>query len=521
MRRNAFSLTALVVSCVLFGWGTTSAEDDYFRDHVAGILQQRCLSCHNNRDQKGDFSLQTASSTLESGYLEPGDSAASDLIDMITPQGGKSGMPKGSDPLPAEQIAAIRKWIDDGAKWPKDFELTPPKVADLQWWSLQPLKRPEVPARWNSRSKPPTQNATKDQPRQLKLRSPIDAFIQESLAKKGLSASTEADRRTILRRLYYDLIGLPPTPEEMTEFLRDDSRDAYEKQVDRLLASPRYGERWARHWLDVVHYADTHGYDKDKPRPNAWPYRDYVIRSLNADKPYRRFVMEQIAGDALWPDTTDGVTATGFIAAGPWDFIGHAEVPETKIDGRIARHLDRDDMVTSTMNTFCSVTIQCARCHNHKFDPVTQEHYYSLQSVFAALDRADRPFDQDPETSRRRVELKQRQAELAAEKVALESVIQGGDAKQLASIEAELAKLNKQQGSGAKPEFGYHSRIAKTSGVVKWVQVDLGKPTLIETIVYVGCHDDFNGIGSGFGFTPRYKIEVSDDETFQSGVTVV
>ena len=184
------------------------------------------------------------------------------------------------------------------------------------------------------------------------------------------------------RRLSFDLLGLPPDPDDVDAFVADPDPLAYEKLVDRLLASPRYGERWARHWLDVVHYGDTHGYDKDKPRPNAWPYRDYVIRALNSDKPYARFVQEQIAGDVLWPETVDGPTATGFIAAGPWDFIGHAELPETKLDGQMARLMDRDDMVTNTFNTFCSLTVQCARCHHHKFDPVSQREYHALKAVF-------------------------------------------------------------------------------------------------------------------------------------------
>ena len=264
----------------------------------------------------------------------------------------------------------------------------PFEVADIDWWSLRPLQTVAIPnlseqdAEW--------------------ARNPIDAFAVRRMRQHGLAPSREADRRTLIRRLYFDLIGLPPTPQQIEQFLHDQDPMAYEKLVDRLLESPHYGERWARHWLDVVHYGDTHGYDKDKPRPNAWPYRDYVIRSLNHDKPYHRFVMEQIAGDALWPDTRDGIEATGFISAGPWDFIGHAEVPEDKLDGQVARNLDRDDMVTSTMNTFLSLTVQCARCHNHKFDPITQEHYYSLQSIFAALDRADRQYDPVPEVAAKR-----------------------------------------------------------------------------------------------------------------------
>ena len=248
-----------------------------------------------------------------------------------------------------------------------------------------------------------------------------------------------------MRRLYFDLIGLPPTPSEIDEFVQDGSDDSYERLVDRLLGSKHYGERWARHWLDVVHYADTHGYDKDKLRPNAWPYRDYVIRSFNEDKPYARFVQEQIAGDVLWPHTMDGITATGFIAAGPWDFIGHAEVPETKIDGRIARHLDRDDMVASTMNTFTSTTVQCARCHNHKFDTITQEHYYSLQAVFAALDRADRSYDLDPTVSRQREDLEERRSGLLTLQKNMEEEIRERGGEKLASIDQKLRDIEERR----------------------------------------------------------------------------
>src|SRR5205823_7414095 len=202
--------------------------------------------------------------------------------------------------------------------------------------------------------------------------------------------------------------GLPPSPAEVDEFVADPRSDAYEKLVDRLLASPRYGERWARHWLDVVHFGETHGYDKDKLRPNAWPYRDYVIRSLNADKSYSRFVQEQVAGDVLFPGRVDGIEALGFLAAGPWDFIGHAELPESKIDGKVARHLDRDDFVSNTVGTFMGLTVHCAQCHDHKFDPITQEDYYSLQAVFAAIDRTDRRYDVDPAVAARRPALEAR-----------------------------------------------------------------------------------------------------------------
>jgi hypothetical protein len=244
------------------------------------------------------------------------------------------------------------------------------------------------------------------------------------------------------------LHGLPPAPEEIEAFVHDPSDRAYENLVDRLLASPRYGERWGRHWLDIVHYGESHGYDKDKPRPNAWPYRDWVIASLNADKPYDRFVAEQIAGDVLWPHDLQAIVATGFIAAGPWDFVGHTELREGTVDKEIARSNDRDDMVASTMSTFLSLTVHCARCHDHKFDPIRQADYYALQAVFAGVERADRPYGPDGQTIRRR-------SELEAEKSQFESRLAAAKANQeekrdtaeldraLAEMDSKLAALPK------------------------------------------------------------------------------
>ncbi|MEO8426557.1 MAG: DUF1549 and DUF1553 domain-containing protein [Verrucomicrobiota bacterium] len=265
-----------------------------------------------------------------------------------------------------------------------------------EWWSLRPLTKPELPK-------------VKDT---AWLRTPIDQFILAKLEEKKLNPSLPADKRSLLRRVYFDLIGLPPTPEEMETFLRDNSRDAYEKVVDHLLASPCYGERWARHWLDVVHYAETHGNDQDRVRTNAWPYRDYVIRSFNDDKPYARFVEEQIAGDVLFPDDPQGVIAMGCLATGPWDESSLRDIQEDTIDRKIARYLDRDDIVMTVMNTFVSATVQCARCHNHKFDPIAQSEYYGLQAVFAATDKGNRPYDPDFRTHVARQSLLKQKAAL-------------------------------------------------------------------------------------------------------------
>ncbi len=514
-----------IVSCFAFGAGllvvsSQCAAQDLFRDTIAPIFQRHCLTCHNDKDHKGDFSLQSSETAFADGYIESGNADASYLMELITTVDGKAQMPKNADPLAEHDVESIRKWIESGAAWSDGFRLSEPQVVDLNWWSLKPLERPSVPELEVTK-----ESVAIDLPRlRLPIRTPVDAFIQKSLDEKGLAASPEADRRTLIRRIYFDLIGLPPTPAEVETFLADQRPDAWEQLVDLLLDSPQYGERWARHWLDVVHYADTHGYDKDKPRPNAWPYRDYVIRAFNNDKPYSQFVMEQISGDALSPETIDGIIATGFIAAGPWDFIGHEEVPETKIDGRVARNLDRDDMVTSTFNTFCSTTVQCARCHNHKFDPVTQEHYYSLQSVFAALDRADRAYDVDPQVASRRRELQAELAAMESEHILLIQELVEAGGPELADIDSQLSQLKLTPDDSAgpiRPEYGYHSEISPEQNATKWVQVDLGSSTSISTIRFVACFDTFNNIGHGFGFPLRYKIESSDDGLFKTGVTVL
>ena len=398
--------------------------------------------------------------------------------------------------------------------------------ASSDWWSLKPLVRPSVP---------PLDNP------QRAVANPVDAFIRAKLAEKQLAPSPEAEPRVLIRRLYFDLLGLPPKPEEVESFEREFSpalrpsvppsatadgeterrrERAFEALVDKLLASPHYGERWARHWLDVVHYGDTHGYDKDKPRPNAWPYRDYVIRAFNEDRPYARFIQEQIAGDVLFPGTRDGIEALGFIAAGPWDFIGHAEVPESKIDGKIARHLDRDDMVVNTLQTFNSLTVGCAQCHDHKFDPISQRDYYRLQAVFAALDRADKKYFATAQLTSRFAALEQEQRALTARRTVLEAKLKAAAGKELAALDREIDAASKPK-AALRPEYGYHSAISPTQDATKWVQVDLGRSVAIDRVVLRPCYDDFNKIGAGFGFPVRFKVEVSDDARFQSGALAI
>ncbi len=500
---NVFSTATrwIFLAAMLFSAinGGLLVADDFFESQVAPIFQRRCLSCHSGDTPKGDFSLHTAAEAFSDGYIEPGNSAASHLVDLVTPVSGKAAMPKDADPLSTAELNTIQRWIDNGAPWTADFVLEQLRIDDFNWWSYQTLRRPPVPA-----LKDPW------------AASPIDAFVLQTLRNNGLEHSVAADRRTLIRRVTFDLIGLPPTPDEVDAFLGDTDPQAYAHLVDRLLDSKQYGERWTQHWLDVVKYADTHGYDKDKLRTNAWPYRDYLIRSFNEDKPYARFVQEQVAGDILFPGEPDGILGLGFIAAGPWDFIGHVEVPETKLDGKVARNLDRDDMVSNTMNTFCSVTIQCARCHNHKFDPITQEDYYGMQSLFAAVDRADRPYDTDPQIETERTALT---VELAAlrqeEKRAAQEIVDIGGSK-LSALQATISELQSKLLVVKDDAFGYHSNTSSEQHVEKWVEVDLGSETDIAQIVLRPCHDDFGGIGAGFGFPLRFRVELLIDSVWQT-----
>jgi Protein of unknown function (DUF1549)/Protein of unknown function (DUF1553) len=293
-----------------------------------------------------------------------------------------------------------------------------------RWWAFTPLISPPVP--------------------KSAATHPVDTFIQAKLTDKGLSPSLVADRRTLIRRLAFDLTGLPPTPVEVDAFAKDASPNAYEKLVDRLLASPHYGERQARQWMDVAHFAETHGHDQDRVRPNAWRYRDYLIDAFNADRPYARFVQEQIAGDVLFPNEPQLLPALGFLAAGPWDESSLRDIREDSIDREIARYLDRDDMISTAMGTFVSLTVGCARCHDHKFDPISIDDYYRLQAVFAGVGRGNVAFDVDPSFAKKRRELTASLKAIDANDVSVKSrLTNSGFLQELQAWEKQQsAKLN-------------------------------------------------------------------------------
>ncbi len=492
-----------------------AAEPTFFEQRIAPMLKNRCLECHNGTKTRGGLDLSTRKTLLQGGdegpAVVPGKSGQSLLLRAV--QGNPPAMPKKKPPLTPVEVADLKKWIDEGALWPEKLTLATPEAkprVDGTWWSLRALTRPPVPT--------PQQKSW--------IRTPIDAFILATLEAKGLKPSPEADRATLLRRLTFDLHGLPPTPEEIAAFVNDRSPDAYEQVVDRLLASPRYGERWGRHWLDVVHYGDTHGYDKDKRRDHAWPYRDYVINAFNSDKPYARFIKEQLAGDVLFPGSAEGVVATGFVTAGPWDFVGQVELREGTVDKLKTRVLDRDDMVSSTMGTFNSMTVHCARCHDHKFDPITQKDYYRLQAVFAGVERGNRPYDQS-EILARRQELEKKRQAVVTRLATLEKKIEGLNSPELKRAQDEVAHLRKHLASLPRPPLskpsptnGYHSAISPVQSVQKWVQVDLGASHPIDQIILLPARPTDFPDTPGFGFPARFQIALADEATFRSSTTI-
>lgn len=500
-----------VLLCVCVS--AVNAADDYFTKQIAPLLESHCTKCHNTERKEGEFDMTTRAALLHGGESAPGavpgKPQTSSIIRSVS--GKEPEMPEEGRPLNADEVALLRRWVNDGLPWPDGVKLKVPveKRSDTHFWAWQALKAEgrRRKAEW--------------------CKTPIDEFVLEKLDEKKLKPSPEADRTTLIRRLTFDLHGLPPTPEEIDAFVNDRDPQAYEKLVDRLLASPRYGERWGRHWLDVVHYGDTHGYDKDKRRDNAWPYRDYVIRAFNDDKPYSLFIKEQLAGDVLFPDNREARIATGFLAAGPWDWVGHVELDEGTTDKKITQALDRDDVVMNTASTFMSVTVHCARCHDHKFDPIPQKDYYKLQAVFAGIDRGDRPYGESIERLNYRAALDKKKRKLEKRRDELKKLVDKSKPEEIKAIDAkilnvktELRDLRVQDMAIGSPTNGFHSEISNTPDATKWVQLDLGAAYAIDEIRIVPARPiDFTDT-PGFGFPVRFKIEATDDPKLKKWKTI-
>ncbi len=379
-KRFCYALVLFSGILVLFftGLKTTHSENSDKKtnstkvDFVAKIqplIEKHCLSCHGNEEPESDFSLTSSQNLLKGGLsgkvIVPGKANESDLYKMIAHQhDDEIVMPPEDigDPLSENEIALFKKWIDEGANWPKKITLgekTKNEKTNLNHWSFQPIKNPPLPKTGLTRH----------------VKNEIDYFILHRLKIENFKPSPEADKRTLIRRVTLDLIGLPPTPDEVEEFLQDKSANAYEKLVDRLLESPHYGERWARPWLDLCHYGDSDGYLTDALRPNAWRFRDWVVNALNANMPFDQFTIEQLAGDLLPGSTVSQTMATGFLRQTLNNREGGADVEEF----RIAKVIDRTKIVGTS---WLGLSLECCRCHNHKYDPISQEECYQFYSFF-------------------------------------------------------------------------------------------------------------------------------------------
>ena len=367
-QRSCFLATVFL--CVLISLNLCYANDltdaekvEFFDSQVKPILQKNCFQCHGGRDVvEGGLELTSRDAILKGGNYGPAVSlenpADSFLLDMVGYGQETAQMPPDGR-LDDTSLEILAKWINLGLPYPvQDIDVQPIPKTTSDYWAYRPLKRPQVPS----------VNASDW------VNNPIDAFILAKLEAHGLSPATPASKRTLIRRVYYDLTGLPPSPEAVEAFLNDTAPDAYEKRIDRLLKSPRYGEKWGRHWLDLVRYAETNGYEGDSDKPYVWRYRDYVINAFNQDKPYNQFIKEQLAGDELDTVTTETIIATGYHKLGVWD-TGPA-------DRKLARYDYLDDIVSTTGQVMLGMTVGCARCHDHKIDPISTRDYYSLLAFF-------------------------------------------------------------------------------------------------------------------------------------------
>ncbi len=343
-----------------------------FESQVLPILRDHCVDCHGPKVQESKLRLDSMAGALRSGdsgeaTIQPGDSARSHLIERVTSTNLLQRMPPDAEPVSEEQIALLRRWIDDVAQWREAQRELEQQSSDH--WSFQPLSRPQVPKSTGAH--------------------PVDSFIAQRLRAAALPGSPRADKGRLIRRLYLVMHGLPPTLGQVAEFIADDRDDAWQRLVERVLDSPRYGERLATFWLDLVRFGETNGFETNRERPSAYPYRDWVIAAFNQDKPYDQFVKEQLAGDVLGEPL-----GTGFLVAGPNDIVKGQD----PLLGLMQRQDELADIVNATGTAFLGLTTGCARCHNHKFDPITQSDYYALQAVFAGVEHAERELPLSSET---------------------------------------------------------------------------------------------------------------------------
>ncbi|MFM7521740.1 MAG: DUF1549 domain-containing protein, partial [Planctomycetota bacterium] len=449
-----YRATVVAVAAMLAAVSAGHAAADgaaLFRDRVAPLLAARCGACHGPAKAESGYRVDVRERTIAGGDsgdpgIVPGSPATSALFGRITSTDREALMPADGEPLSADEVRLVEEWIAAGAPWPDDLrtlpaELLPRLDGDRRLerarghWAFQPVVRPAVPSVAG-----PSDN-------------PIDAFVAVPLAAARLTPSPEADPRTLVRRVFFDLVGLPPSPEEIEAFVAACGSDggadaAYRALVERLLDSPRHGERWARHWLDVVRFAESHGFETNTARPNAWPYRDWVIAALNDDMPYDRFVRAQIAGDVWGADA-----ATGFLVGGPWDQVKSPDPVLTATQRADELH----DIVGTTASAFLGLTVGCARCHDHKFDPVSQVDYHRIKAVFAGVQHGERPLRDAPSDAEREQRIAALEPQVAAQ------------AARLAEYRAAAAAAGR--AAGLRPPVGPRDNVELFPAVMaRWVR---------------------------------------------------
>jgi hypothetical protein len=407
---------ALLLATIATGEPPPKQSDPALPKKAASLLALRCVSCHNPVKKAGGLDLTTRSAALNGNAFVPRNPEQSRVVRQVV--GGK--MPPDGR-LPEAEVTLLRQWVKAGGIYSRE-PLVEIKPTRKPLWSFQPVRRSVVP---HSRFDVLSGN-------------PVDRFLFAALEKRGLKPSPPAPRLALLRRVTVDLTGLPPTPGEVQAFLADTAPNAYEKVVDRLLTSPAYGERWGRHWLDVVRYGESHGYEQNHLRPNAWPYRDYVIRAFNQDKPFNQFVTEQLAGDIVGKGDPEVEVATGFLVAGIHDTVGNS----TEEGTRQKRSNDLDDMVSTTGAAFLGLTINCAKCHDHKFDPIPTRDYYRLTAVFAGVQHGETPLSPrllspaQQEASRRlQSGIAQREERREQLRVAVQNRVRGGTPRRRLAVD--------------------------------------------------------------------------------------
>jgi hypothetical protein len=423
-----------------------SAEIDFTRD-IQPLLAKHCLGCHAAEKQRGGLRLDIGKAALEGSnsgaVIVPGKGADSRLLHLVAGLDAELVMPpKGRTPLTRDDIAKLRAWIDQGAKWAAAASVA--KTVASEHWAFQPVERPTPPVVRNP----------------AWVRNDIDRFILARLEKERIAPSPEADRVTLIRRLSFDLLGLPPTPAEVDAFVNDQSPDAYGRLVDRLLASPHYGERWGRHWLDLARYADSDGYEADRPRPYHWRYREWVIGVLNADMPFDRFTIEQIAGDLFPGATLAQKTATGFHRNTLTNREGGADKEQFRVEACV-------DRVSTTAKVWLGLTLGCAQCHDHKYDPLSQREFYQFFAFFNGDDEVDvpapLPSDDDAKAAfeKRKTNLEKQVREYEDKHFApkLTTFVRGLEVEERKKLPEAVAKLidrfEKLDAKGRQPIFDY------------------------------------------------------------------